>query len=213
MQVKAELNSLVESDLWLSGAVNITGVLGLHCTRLMVKHCLYHTISDCLGDNMLSVFRAVHLQLGGNVGECDPTVGKADCSHRSLDNIVMEANDETVGEVSLELGGKLLHNTVNPSNISGFHGLGELQVGGQRMLHLLSNKGLTLWDVSKQQIHSNRQLGDMLFEARSRVLRSLPCRLEKVFVSFSVIQLEGLDPSQVVVVPCPLVVAGLFWEG
>merc|ERR1719376_580701 len=79
MQVKAELNSLVESDLWLSGAVNITGVLGLHCTRLMVKHCLYHTISDCLCHNMLSILRAVHLQLGGNVGKCDPAVRKADC--------------------------------------------------------------------------------------------------------------------------------------
>merc|ERR1719234_1652073 len=170
MQVKAEFNPLVESDLWLSGAVNIAGVLGLHCTRLMVKHCLYHTISDCLCHNMLSVFRAVHLQLCGNVSECDPAVGKADRSHRSLDNIMMKANDEAVGEVSLELSGKLLHNTVKPSNITSLYSLGELQVGGQRMLHLLSHKGLALWDVSKQQIHSDRQLGDMLFEASSRVL-------------------------------------------
>merc|ERR1719180_767694 len=108
MQVKAERNSLVESDLWLSGAVDIAGVLGLHCARLMVKHCLYHTISDCLCHNMLSILRAVHLQLGGNVGKCDPTVGKADRSHRSLDHIVMKANYEAVGEVRLELGGKLL---------------------------------------------------------------------------------------------------------
>merc|ERR1719180_43580 len=213
MQVKAELNSLVESDLWLSGAVNVAGVLGLHCTRLVVKHCLYHTISDCLCHNMLSVLRAVNLQLGSNVGKCDTAVGKADCSHRSLDNIVMKANDKAVGEVRLELGGKLLHNTVKPSDISSLHSLGELQVGGQRMLHLLSHKGLALWDVSKQQIHSDRQLGDMLFEARSRILRSLPCRLEKVLVSFGVIQLEGLDPPQVVVVPCPLIVAGLLREG
>merc|ERR1719489_448786 len=100
MQVKAELNPLVEGDLWLSGTVDITGVLRLHCTRLMVKYCLYHTISDCLCHNMLSVLRAVHLQLGSNVGKCDPTVSKADRSHRSLDHIVMEANDEAVGEVS-----------------------------------------------------------------------------------------------------------------
>ena len=32
-------------------------------------------------------------------------------------------------------------------------------------------------------------------------------------MSFGVIQLEGLDPSQVVVVPRPLVVAGLLGEG
>merc|ERR1711971_1279985 len=97
MQVKAELNPLVESDLWLSGVVNIAGVLRLHCSRLMIKHCLYHAISDCLCHNMLSILRAVDLQLGGNVGECDTAVGKADCSHRSLDNIVMETNDEAVG--------------------------------------------------------------------------------------------------------------------
>merc|ERR1719234_264391 len=126
MQIEAELNSLVEGNLWLSGAVNITGVLRLHCTRLMVKHCLYHTISDCLCHNMLSILRAVDLQLGGNIGKCDPAVGKADCSHRSLDNIVMEANDEAVGEVSLELGGKLLHNTIKPSDIASLHSLGEL---------------------------------------------------------------------------------------
>merc|ERR1719234_168020 len=54
MQVEAELNSLVESNLWLSGAVYVAGVLRLHCTRLMVKHCLYNTISDCLGDDMFS---------------------------------------------------------------------------------------------------------------------------------------------------------------
>merc|ERR1719234_778519 len=127
MQIKAELNSLVESDLWLSGAVDIAGILGLHCTRLVVKHCLYHTISDCLCDNMLSILRAVDLQLGSNVGECDSTVGKADCSHRSLDHIMMKANDEAVCEVSLELGRKLLHNTVKPSDIASFHCLGELQ--------------------------------------------------------------------------------------
>merc|ERR1719234_955295 len=137
MQVKAEFNPLVESDLWLSGAVDITGILGLHCTRLMVKHCLYHTISNRLCHNMLSVLRTVHLQLGGNVGKCDPTVGKADRSNRSLDHIVMKANDEAVSEVSLELSGKLLHNTVKPSDIASLHSLGELQVGGQRMLHLL----------------------------------------------------------------------------
>merc|ERR1719234_1854634 len=153
MQVQAELNPLVESDLWLSGAVNIAGILGLHCARLMVKHCLYHTISDCLGNNMLSILRTVRLQLGGNISKCDPTVGKADCAHRSLDNIVMEANDEAVGEVSLELSSKLLDNTVKPSHISSLHSLGELQVGGQRVLHLLGHKSLTLWDVSKQQIH------------------------------------------------------------
>merc|ERR1712192_281180 len=62
MQVEAELNSLVESDLWLSGAIDVTGILGLHCTRLMVKHCLYHTISDGLSNNMLRVLRAVGLQ-------------------------------------------------------------------------------------------------------------------------------------------------------
>merc|ERR1719376_155653 len=213
MQIKAELNSLVESNLGLSGAVNIAGILGLHCTRLMVKYCLYHTISDCLCHNMLSVLRAVDLQLGCNVSECDPAVGKADSSHRSLDNIVMKANDKAVGEVRLELGGKLLHNTVKPPNIASLHSLGELQVGGQRMLHLLSHKGLALWDVSKQQIHSDKQLGDMLFEACSRVLRSFPCRLKQVLVSFSIIQLEGLDPTKVVVVPCPLIVAGLFREG
>merc|ERR1719234_2920861 len=210
MQVKAELNPLVESNLWLSGAIDVAGILGLHSARLMVKHCLYHAISDCLCHNMLSILRAVDLQLSGNVGKCDSTVGKADCSHRSLNNIMMEANDEAVGEVCLELGGKLLHNTVKPSDIASLHSLGELKVGGQRMLHLLSHKGLTLRDVSKQQIHSDRQLGDMLFEPSSRILRSLPCRLKKVLVSLSVIQLEGLDPAQVVVVPCPLIVAGLF---
>merc|ERR1719376_607922 len=77
MQVKAELNPLVEGDLWLSGTVDITGVLRLHCSRLMVKYCLYHTISDCLCHNMLSVLRAVDLQLSCNVSECDSAVGKA----------------------------------------------------------------------------------------------------------------------------------------
>ena len=36
--------------------------------------------------------------------------------YRSLDNIVMEANNEAVGEVSLELSSKLLDNTVKPEN-------------------------------------------------------------------------------------------------
>merc|ERR1719376_1994075 len=126
MQIQAELNPLVESDLWLSGTVNIAGILRLHCTRLMVKHCLYHTISNCLGHNMLSILRAVNLQLGGNVGKCDAAVGKANCSHRSLNHIMMKANNEAVGEVSLELGGKLLHNTVKPSDITSLHSLSEL---------------------------------------------------------------------------------------
>merc|ERR1719234_2280090 len=128
MQIEAELNSLVESNLWLSGAVNITGVLGLHCTRLMVKHCLYNTISDSLCHNVLGILGAVDLQLGCNVSECDSAVGEADRSHRSLDNIVMKANNEAVGEVCLELSSKLLHDTVKPSNIACLNSLGELEV-------------------------------------------------------------------------------------
>ena len=62
-------------------------------------------------------------------------------------------------------------------------------------------------------LHETCHLGDMLFEPCSRVLRSLPCRLQKVLVSLCVVQLEGLDPPQVVIVPCPLVVACLLREG
>ena len=64
MKVKTELNPLVEGNLWLPeniliikgpsidhdqpSGVHITSVLGLHGSTIMIKDCLYDTVTDSL---------------------------------------------------------------------------------------------------------------------------------------------------------------------
>ena len=91
-------------------------------------------------------------------------------------------------------------------------------------------EALSLRDVAQQELHGDAQLGHVLLEARSRVLRSLAAGLQEVTVSLGVSQLDSLDAAQVVVVPSshtggqiwsnirsllpgPLAVAGLLGEG
>ena len=91
-------------------------------------------------------------------------------------------------------------------------------------------EALSLRDVAQQELHGDAQLGHVLLEARSRVLRSLAAGLQEVTVSLGVGQLDSLDAAQVVVVPSshtggqiwsnirsllpgPLAVAGLLGEG
>ena len=91
-------------------------------------------------------------------------------------------------------------------------------------------EALSLRDVAQQELHGDAQLGHVLLEAGSRVLRSLAAGLQEVTVSLGVSQLDSLDAAQVVVVPSshtggqiwsnirsllpgPLAVAGLLGEG
>ena len=60
---------------------------------------------------------------------------------------------------------------------------------------------LSLRDVAQQELHGDAELGHVLLEAGSRVLRSLPARLQEMTVSLRVGQLDSLDAPQVVVVP------------
>ena len=60
---------------------------------------------------------------------------------------------------------------------------------------------LSLRDVSQQELHGDAQLGHVLLEAWSRVLGSLPPRLQEMTVSLGVGQLDSLDTAQVVIVP------------
>ena len=60
---------------------------------------------------------------------------------------------------------------------------------------------LSLRDVAEQELHGDAQLGYVLLEARSRVLGSLPPRLQEMTVSLGVGQLDSLDTAQVVIVP------------
>ena len=60
---------------------------------------------------------------------------------------------------------------------------------------------LSLRDVAQQELHGDAQLGHVLLKAWSRVLGSLPPGLQEMTVSLGVGQLDGLDTTQVVVVP------------
>ena len=60
---------------------------------------------------------------------------------------------------------------------------------------------LPLRDVAQQELHGDAELGHVLLEAGSGVLWSFPARLQQMTVGLGVSQLDGLDTTQVVVVP------------
>ena len=80
------------------------------------------------------------------------------------------------------------------------------------LVHLLGEEDLSLRYVAQKKLHSDAELGHVLLEPGGRVLRRLAGRLQKVLVRLTIVQLDSLDPSQVVVVPGPFVVAGLREE-
>ena len=95
---------------------------------------------------------------------------------------------------------------------------------------LFLKEDLPLRDVAQEELHGYAELGHVLLEAGRRILRSLPARLQQMTVGLGVGQLDGLDTTQVVVVPSsrgrsdqvrgqahllpgPLAVARLLGEG
>ena len=90
MKVQTELNSLIKRNLWFSCAVQITGVLALHDSLLMVQLSLNDTISNSFSDNKLGVLGTVQHQLLSDVTEGDLAVGQGDGLHGSLDDVLVE---------------------------------------------------------------------------------------------------------------------------
>ena len=118
MKVQAELNSLVEGNLRLPGAVNVTRVLGLHDPLLVVQLSLNHTVSDGLGHDELRVLRHVHVELLGDVCEGDLAVGETDGLDSSLDDVMVESGDEGVGVVCSELSLECLQHISEPLHLT-----------------------------------------------------------------------------------------------
>ena len=136
MQIKTELDSLVEGYLGLPGAVHIAGVLALHNPLPMVKLSLDHAVPDGLGHNELGVLGAVQSQLLRDVGEGYLAVGQGDGLHRGLDHVMMEPCDQGVGVVSVELGAEVLNDLVKPCHVPGLDSLGHLEIWVKSSLQL-----------------------------------------------------------------------------
>ena len=90
MKVQTELNPLIKRNLWFSSAVQITRVLALHDSLLMIQLSLNDTISNSFSDNKLGVLRTVQHQLLSDVAEGDLAVGQGDGLHGSLDDVLVE---------------------------------------------------------------------------------------------------------------------------
>ena len=88
----------------------------------------------------------------------------------------------------------------------------EQQVGSERLLVVLLEEDLPLWDVTQQQLHRDAELEHGVPESLGRVLWRLPQGLHEVLVGLGVLQLDGLDAAEVVQVAGPLVVAGALGE-
>ena len=151
MKVKTELNPLVEGNLWLPeniliikgpsidhyqpSGVHITSVLGLHGSTIMIKDCLYDTVTDSLFMidiiyqvcffitkrylcyYKLRVLWTVQEELLGNVSEGDLAVGQGDCPDGGLDHVVVQSDDEGVSVVRGELVSKLLDYLREPHQV------------------------------------------------------------------------------------------------
>ena len=76
----------------------------------------------------------------------------------------------------------------------------------------LLEEQLPLRDVSQQELNGDSQLLDGLTEPDSRG-GGLPAGLGQVLLSLRVVQLDGLNPAQIVEVASALAVAGAFREG
>ena len=76
----------------------------------------------------------------------------------------------------------------------------------------LLEEQLPLRDVSQQELNGDPQLLDGLTEPDSRG-GGLPAGLGQVLLSLRVVQLDGLNPAQIVEVASALAVAGALGEG
>ena len=76
----------------------------------------------------------------------------------------------------------------------------------------LLEEQLPLRDVSQQELNGDPQLLDGLPEPDSR-RGGLPAGLGQVLLSLRIVQLDGLDPAQIVEVASALAVTGALGEG
>ena len=128
MKIQTKLNSLVKGNLRFPGAVDITGVLGLHDSLIMIKFRLNNSISDCLGNNKLGILRTVQHEFLGNVSKGDLAVGERDGLDGRLDDVMMKSGDEGHGVVGRELVIEPLENVRESRQISRLDRLGHLKI-------------------------------------------------------------------------------------
>jgi len=56
MKFHAELNSFLESNLWLITCVNVLDLFGLHIFFIVINSCIDDSISNSLSNNLFTLF-------------------------------------------------------------------------------------------------------------------------------------------------------------
>jgi len=91
VHVQAEGDAPLEGDLRVVGRVHVDRLLELQPAVLVVDHAVDHAVADGLGAHKLGGRRVLERQLGGDVGELDARVRRADLAQTCLDHIVAQA--------------------------------------------------------------------------------------------------------------------------
>ena len=113
MHIEAESNPWIECKLRFVRRVDVSCLLWHHPAICMIHCCINRTISDCLGNNTLSISNRigrVQSQLLGNISKWDARIRDADVPQPSPNDIMPQPYNQVIGSVRAESTWELLSN-------------------------------------------------------------------------------------------------------
>jgi hypothetical protein len=178
----------------------------------MTDRRIDHTVSDCLCNDLLSLFSAFKAKLLLDISDRDTRVRNVDLLETELDDGVLKSVDQRQVAISLEELLVLDSQLLEAVHLSGLDTAHNREVRSERLLKLGLCKHCSAWDFSHQQLNDDEQFLDCYSETCGADLRTLSETLDEGSLGLRVLKLDSLDSADVVEVASILVVGAILWE-
>jgi len=132
---------------------------------LVVQCGLNHSIADGLGDNVLGRLFALDTEAEADVAKGDARVGQGQHADSSLDDVLTETEDQSVGAVLAEDACVLLEDAEEALQITDTYSLNKAEVREKGTLERWLAEDCAVRDVTHEQFNDDKQLHGRLVEA------------------------------------------------
>jgi hypothetical protein len=153
MEGETSTDTVMERLSWLSRSINIPNFLALHEASLTVQRSLNDTIPNSLCNNVLRRFLALQFQAYADISKGNSRVGQGHHSDTGFDDVLSEAQNESVRAVTSEGIAVLLDGMFEFSQLADSHGLNKLQIRCQWTFHACEAENSTVRNITHQQLY------------------------------------------------------------
>lgn len=206
VEVHAEFDTFVEHVLWVIACVDVVYLPRLHEALIVIDHCVDDTVSDSFGDDLLRFLDRIKAQFGLDVLHRDLGIGDVELLKTEFKYGVLQSHDESVVLISNEDFLILNQDLFESVHVSRLYAVDDLEVWGQWLLEERLGEDLSVWNFTHEELNNDLEFLNLNSEGFGTNLWSFSQCLNESGLRFGVLELDGLDSSQVVQISGILVI-------